>query len=1309
MMYPMLLGIAFPQLVNEADNNYNVLIKQMNPWAYWRMDEPAPANGDKLVDSSGNGRAGRYSLDSPVDFDALIRNETNDAAFAEYDLYPAGSIPDNSPAGYSNTVTVTETFTVENIRVDVDITHTYIGDLDIYLSNGVDEVLFRPKAGGSADDLHASYASDGLLGADYEVPILADLAGAPANADWTIRVADGYGGDTGTLDHWKLSLHGSAGIDPCLSKVFSSSYIPIENAATDKLGSELLPIREFEAWVVLTDQAAEQLFFREGNQAFGWAVGVSGGEVCVGVSVNGVVKKAAYNANNLTLNVPYHVCGIVDLTNDRLKLYISAQLVDEVESAGLDTHASATGAVIGSGYDHNSLTEYNPLTGNIGVCDFFGALDEIAIYDRERTEQERELAYLTGDLGITPPLPYDGPRQYLSIAPSLERRVISGDDQLFATDVEGDAYSWGRDDFGHNAALVSNGVMPSKAGGMNGGVTAMPFGQSNDRHVVLLGDGTPVTWGTDPNSDFHNVQGSAGGFVDLAQGTRHVIGLKADGTVEGYGDAWQTEDAHVVPPGLSNVWQIFAAQQVSAAIKNDGSVVIWGRDEYGIQTIPASATNVTGLAINAYTAVALKAGGSVIAWGDDYDGVATPPGGLTATKVFISPVVNSGGERRATAMAITDTGDVVAWGSNAYQLLNVPAFSSAVVDIALSANFAIATLDDGSIAVWGSSDYGRLSIPAEAGTVVSAACNMLVCAVVNDDGSVVVWGQNAASMQAPADLTNATDIRVADFISNRFLVRRADGTLVWWTGSDENYGDLSFPPWLGVENPVQGWVDASANYERSLFLQEDGTVFPNGWLSSSYEGKRNQHEVATLQRVNAVGVELVSHSPNADHHFVLTSAGELVYFGDNSAAFYPAPVFDNAIQIASGWEHYVILQSNGVVVCWGDNSDGQCDVPPEIQGSIISVSCGEYHTLALLSDGTIRGWGDDGSGQSTGGDGLTNVVMVAATPYGGMVLFDDGMVEAWGDEVNTSAGDWPDATNGDVVAIYESNYYPAALICDGTITTWGGLSTQEPEPPGLVITNTDYCPLFNGVGLFDARVLYHFPIHPDQFNHGTLGSSPLYDLKNSPPLNIIPAPTGNFQQGDTILDGYAESNSLSSSEDYLGNGLEYSITVNFRNAKDGGYNGRIFELFTPHQFGESVILISNIADESTMENRLRIEHMTTGQNTPDFVETTDYQSFQDDGFSYTNWSYWHAVTLVRKGNTLKVYLGKYATLAQVFEIELTHPEDVVFAYETPTINQIRLAGDGMQIGYAGIFDFALREQDAIGLTSNPRQWNQEPQ
>jgi subtilisin-like proprotein convertase family protein/alpha-tubulin suppressor-like RCC1 family protein len=1305
----MLLGIAVPQLVNEADNNYNVLIKQMNPWAYWRMDEPAPANDDKLVDSSGNGRAGRYSLDSPVDFDALIRNETNDALFTEYDLYPAGSIPDNSPAGYSDTVTVTETFIVENIRVDVDITHTYIGDLDIYLSNGVDEVLFRPKAGGSDDDLHASYASDGSLGADYEVPILADLAGMSANANWTIRVADGYGGDTGTLDHWKLSLHGSAGIDPCLSKIFNSSYIPIENAATDKLGSELLPIREFEAWVVFVEANVEQIFFREGSHLFGWAVGISDGEICVGVAVNGVVKKASYNASNLTAGKPYHVCGIVDLTNDRLKLYISAQLVDEVENAGLDTHASATGAVIGSGYDHNSLTEYNPLTGNIGVCDFFGALDEIAIYDRERTEQERELAYLTGDLGITPPLPYDGPRQYLSVAPSLERRVISGDDQIFATDVEGDAYSWGLDDFGHRASLVSNGVMPSKAGGMAGGVSAMPFSDSINRHAILLGDGTAVTWGTDKNSDFHNIQDSAGGFVDIAQGSWHVIGLKPDGTVEGYGDVFNTDGAADIPPGLSDVWQIFARQNVSAAIKNDGSVVVWGLNDTGIQTVPAFAVNVTSLAVNNHTVIALKAGGDVVAWGDNSDGVATPPVGLVATKVFITPGFKAGSDRWSTAMAITDSGGVVAWGSNDSELLNVPTFSAEVVDIALGGNFAIAMLADGSIRVWGRASDSRLNVPAEVGTVVSADCNMQVCAVVNDDGSVVVWGQNAGSSQPPDDLTNVTDIRVSTFISNRFLARRSDGTLVWWSSDDENYEDMAFPPWLGVKNPVQGWVDANANYESSLFLQEDGTLFPNGFLNTSYSSKKNQSDVATIQRVNSVGVDLISHSPNSDHHFVLTKAEELVYFGDAPEDFYPTPPFDNAVQLAAGYEHYVILQSNGTVVCWGDNSDNQCDVPPEIQGSIISVSCGEYHTVALLSDGTMRGWGNDDSNQSTGGDSLTDLAMVAATAYGTVTLTEYGDVEAWGDEVDTAAGDWPDATNGNVVAIYESNYYPAALICDGTITTWGGLSTQEPEPPGLVITNTDYCPLFNGVGLFDARVLYHFPIHPDQFNHGTLGSSPLYDLKNTPALNIIPAPSANSQPGDTILDGYAESNSLSSSEDYLGNGLEYSITVNFRNAKDGGYNGRIFELFTPHQFGESVILISNIADESTMENRLRIEHMTTGQNTPDFVETTDYQDFQSDFYSYLNWSFWHAVTLVRKGNTLKVYLGPYASGIEVFEIELTNPEEVVFAYETPTINQIRLAGDGMQIGYAGIFDFALREQDAIDLTINPEQWNQEPE
>jgi hypothetical protein len=108
-----------------------------------------------------------------------------------YNAAPNASIPDASATGASSTIAVTDTGTVSEVKVTVDIAHTYIGDLKITLTHGGVTKVVVDQAGGSTQNLMKTFTVTGFSGA--------------ANAgDWTIKVEDKAAQDVGTLKSWVL-------------------------------------------------------------------------------------------------------------------------------------------------------------------------------------------------------------------------------------------------------------------------------------------------------------------------------------------------------------------------------------------------------------------------------------------------------------------------------------------------------------------------------------------------------------------------------------------------------------------------------------------------------------------------------------------------------------------------------------------------------------------------------------------------------------------------------------------------------------------------------------------------------------------------------------------------------------------------------------------------------------------------------------------------------------------------------------------------------------------------------------------------
>ena len=142
----------------------------------------------KVVDSAnydtGSLNSWTLILTEPGDPQQAVSGENNTSQ----------PIPDNDPAGITSTINIADSVTIGDVQVQVNITHTYIGDLKVTLQHaGLSQVL-HDRSGGSAENLVTTFTG-------------ATFAAGNSSGDWTLEVSDNAGADTGTLNSWSLTIN----------------------------------------------------------------------------------------------------------------------------------------------------------------------------------------------------------------------------------------------------------------------------------------------------------------------------------------------------------------------------------------------------------------------------------------------------------------------------------------------------------------------------------------------------------------------------------------------------------------------------------------------------------------------------------------------------------------------------------------------------------------------------------------------------------------------------------------------------------------------------------------------------------------------------------------------------------------------------------------------------------------------------------------------------------------------------------------------------------------------------------------------
>jgi hypothetical protein len=141
------------------------------------------------------------------------------------DEYCSTDVPKPIPdlTTITSTLTIAQACTIVDLNVELDITHTYDGDLDVYLIGpDATRVELLTDVGASGNNFECTVLDD-----EAATPIsasaapftncyqpegsLADFDGKNISGTWTLEITDDVAADVGTLDSWCLIVETSCG------------------------------------------------------------------------------------------------------------------------------------------------------------------------------------------------------------------------------------------------------------------------------------------------------------------------------------------------------------------------------------------------------------------------------------------------------------------------------------------------------------------------------------------------------------------------------------------------------------------------------------------------------------------------------------------------------------------------------------------------------------------------------------------------------------------------------------------------------------------------------------------------------------------------------------------------------------------------------------------------------------------------------------------------------------------------------------------------------------------------------------------
>ncbi len=646
-------------------------------------------------------------------------------------------------------------------------------------------------------------------------------------------------------------------------------------------------------------------------------------------------------------------------------------------------------------------------------------------------------------------------------------------DTSYYIDSSGRLYGWGKSTTAQLAdgsitvvktpKLLGSGYL-SAAIGVAHAAAVKPDGSLwawGDNSHGQLGDGTSLSRTTP------TLLGA--GFSGVWAGDWHTVGLKTDGSLWAWGGNWEgqlgdgTRENRLTPVQIGSGFKSAAVVGYYAfALKTDGTLWAWGRNSSG-ELGDGSRTNqvrpveigsgfsqlATKGASQGHMA-AIKSDGSLWAWGRNNCGQL---GDGTNTD-RLAPVRVGSGYTTVSAgawhtLATKSDGSVWAWGCNGYGALGdgttagwfdqrrvASGFASVLAGDETS--FGIKT--DGSVWSWGRNNFAQLGLgttangltPEQVGAgykTLSTVSNMVLA--VKTDGSLMGWGDNindvlltgtGGARKTPSLIGEGFSVvtsRRSLPLQTTFAIK-TDGTLWGWGANRNGQLGVAGAPSYSASTPLligSGYKEVASGDDYALAVKTDGTLW--GWGANGGGqlggGALQDHPVPVLL---GSGYSKVS-AGQGGVTLALKTDGTLWSWGNNESGQLGDGSTTNrtfAVQVGTGFKdlfagndtHSLALKTDGTLWAWGLNSCGQIGdgtktnrlTPFQVGSGFVTAAAGGCTSVGIKADGTLWQWGGQvnsltpvqvGTGYSSVSAGAGHVLAIRT----------DGSVWAWG---SNSAG-----------------------------------------------------------------------------------------------------------------------------------------------------------------------------------------------------------------------------------------------------------------------------------------------------------------